>query len=330
MPVQETALEAYQLIRAAGAKLADRWPTLVALVLAGFTAKLVTLKVALLAGRVAWVLGVLVFAFTAAALLAAIVQMFRAMFPGHPWPRFTVVLAPFLLIYLASANFDGYQVDPALERPVTMDIAAASVLIAAVAARWLLPLWRPFNAKPWARRVKLGLDICWMSLVAFTITTHFAWQWLAGLAAPVTWIIGTVVSVVLVPLAWMAVGALILGLRPSDAPRLIGRAGVPLLFVSCLIILLLGKLPLVLWQIERLIIGPQDPEKIWLPAAGLLGAVGSALTVLLTVAVVGALLAYSGGDEAGIPGQRLPAHDAYGDRLGVGRRGKEDGHLVGA
>jgi hypothetical protein len=51
MAVQETLLEAYQLIRSAGAKLADRWPTLVALVLAGFTAKLLTLKVALLAGR---------------------------------------------------------------------------------------------------------------------------------------------------------------------------------------------------------------------------------------------------------------------------------------
>jgi hypothetical protein len=328
MAVQETLLEAYQLIRSAGAKLADRWPTLVALVLAGFTAKLLTLKVALLAGRVAWVLGVLVFAFTAAGLLTAIVQMFRSMFPGRPRPRFTTVLPPFLLIYVASGHFDGYPVDPALERQVTMDVAAASVLIAAVALRWLLPLWKSFGTKPWARRAKLGLDICWMSLVAFTITTHVAWQWLAGLVAPVGWIIETVVAVLIVPLAWMAVGGLSLGLRPAQVPRLIGRAGVPMLLFGCLVILLIGKMPPLLWQVERFIIGPQDPETVWLPAAGLLGAVGSALAVLLAVALVGAVLAYSGGDEAGIPGQRFPAHDAYGDRLGVGGRGEEDGHLV--
>jgi len=81
----------------------------------------------------------------------------------RPYLRFTTVLPPFLLIYVASGHFDGYPVDPALERQVTMDVAAASVLIAAVALRWLLPLWKSFGTKPWARRAKLGLDICWMS-----------------------------------------------------------------------------------------------------------------------------------------------------------------------
>lgn len=332
--MQETAIEAYQLIRSAGAKLADRWPTLVALVLGGFAAKLITLKVAMLAGHLAWFLTVFLLAFTPAALLAAVVQMFRSMFPGHPWPRFTTVLVPFLVIYLASGHFDGYLVDPAQERPVTMDIAAASVLILVVAARWVLPLWPVFGTKSWSAWVTLGLDICWMSLVAFTITSHPVWQWLAGFVAPVSWVLNAVLTVLIVPLAWIALGGLVLGLRPADAPELLRRASVPLALIACLITLVLNKIPLVLWQVERLIIGARDPQSFWLPVSGFLGAVNSALAVLLVVVLVAALLDYAtrdlGQHEPGIGGQSLLAHDPYGHGFRVGGRDEENGHLIGA
>ncbi len=335
--MQETAIEAYQLIRSSGAKLADRWPTLVALVLGGFAAKLIVLKVALLAGHVAWFFGVFFYAFTAAALLAAVVPMFRSIFPGQPWPHFTVALVPFLVIYLASGHFDGYPVDPAQERPVTMDIAAASVLIVVIAARWLLPLWSVFRAKSsgksWAKWVTSALDICWISLVAFTITTHPVWQWLAGFVTPVSWVLEAVLAVLVVPLAWMALGGFVWGLRPGDAPELLRRAGAPLVLVSCLMVLVLEKLPLVLWQIERLIIGARDPQSFWIPVSGLLGAVNSAVGVLLTVALVAAFLDYAtrdlGQHETGVGGQGFLAHDPYGNGFRVGGRDEEDGHLIG-
>ena len=50
-------------------KLVGHWPTLLALVLAGFTIKLGTLKLALLAGEVGWALGV---AILASALILAL------------------------------------------------------------------------------------------------------------------------------------------------------------------------------------------------------------------------------------------------------------------
>jgi hypothetical protein len=327
--VQETANEVIQLVREAGRKLAGRWPTLLGLVLAGFTAKLAIVKLGLLAGRLGWALGVLLLAFTAAAMLTAVILMFRAILPTRNGFQFTAVLAPFLVIYLAMGHFDGYLIPPALERPVTMDLAAASVLIVVIAARWLLPLWPVISQKPWAAWVWLGLDVCWMSLVAFTLTTHALWQWLAGLAAPVSWVFGAALAALVIPLAWMAVGGLALGLRPADAPRLVRQAGLPLILATCLIILLLNKIPLLLWEIERLGAGSRDPQTFWVPLTGLLGAVNSAVPMLLIVPLVAALLQRSGGDEAGIGGQRLMANDPYGHRLGVGGRDEEDSHLIG-
>lgn len=326
--VQETANDVYQLIRTAGAKLAGHWPTLLALVFAGLIGKLVTQQVALFAGELGWALGVFIFAFTAAGLLAAIMLMFRSMLPTRQWPPFTAVLAPFLVIFVATNHFDGYQINPALERPITMDVAAASVLIVTIALRWLMPLWPAVNNQRWAAWVRLGLDICWMSLVAFTIATHPLSVWLADLADPVSWLLSTAFTVLVVPLAWLAVGGLAVGLRPADAPQLVRRAGLPVVLATCLIIMVVQAIPLLLWEIERLIIGAREPESWWQPVSGLLGAFNSAVGLLLVVCVVAALLARSGSDEAGIAGQRRPADDTYGDRLGGGRRDEEDEDLV--
>jgi hypothetical protein len=326
--VQETLGDVYQLVRSAGAKLAHRWPTLLALVLAGFTAKLATLKVALVAGRLAWPIGVFIFAFTAAGLLAAVVLMFRSIVWARDLPRFTTILAPFLVIYLATNHFDGYLVDPSAERPVTMDVAAASVLIVIVAARWLLPLWKSLQAKRWTPWVLLGLDICWMSLVAFTLASHPLSRWLAGFAQPVSWLLDALLAVVIVPLAWLAVGALAVGMRPADVPQAVRRAGLPLILATCLILLVAQKIPLLLWWMERFGAGPRDPQTFWGPISGLLGAANSAVGVLLVVCLVAALLGRSTDDEAGVPGQRGSGHEAYGDRFGIGGRGEEDGHLI--
>jgi hypothetical protein len=317
-----------QLVRSAGLKLAERWPTLLGLVLAGFTVKLATLKVAMLAGRLGWALAVFFLAFTAAGLLAAVVLMVRSIAPARDLPRFTTILAPFLVVYLASNHFDGYLVDPALERPVTMDLAAASVLIVTVALRWSLPLWKALQAKRWTGWVLLGLEICWMSLVAFTLATHPLSLWLADLAEPVAWAFTLLLNVVILPVAWLAVGALAVGMRPAEVPQAVRRAGLPVVLATCLIVLVLQKVPALLWWIDRLTIGAQDPETFWLPVSGLLGAANSAVGVLLTVCVVGALLAESSDDETRIPGQRGPGHDAYGNRFGIGGRDEEDGHLV--
>ena len=327
--MQEMATDVLRLARTAGGKLVGHWPTLLALLLAGFTIKLGTLKLALLAGEVGWALGVTILAFSAAGLGAAVMFMFRSLFPGQEWPKFPMVLAPFLVVYVATDHFDGYLINPALERQVTMDVSAAVVLIVAIVLRWLMPLWTAVHSQRWAGWVRMGLDICWMSLVAFTIVSHPLSRWLADLTDPVSWLFSAIFTVLVVPLAWLAVGGAALGLRPSDAPELVRQAGLPLTLITCLLIVAVQQIPLVLWQIERLAFGTRDPEAFWQPISGLAGAVNSAVGVLLVVCLVASLLARSGADETGVAGQSGLAHDPYGDRFGVGGRDEEDGHLVG-
>lgn len=328
--MRKTALDLLELVRSAGSKLAGHWPTLLALTLTGFAAKLAIGKLALLAGGFFWALGVLVIAFAPAALLAAVTMMFRRMAPGQPWPPFQMVLAPFLVIFIAMGNFDGYQINLALERQVTMDVSAAAVLIGAIVLRWLMPLWTAVNSKPWATWVRLGLDVCWMSLVAFTIASHPLSRWLIEVADPVSWVFSTIFTVLIVPAAWLAVGAFAIGYRPADVPYLVRSAGVPLVLATTVVILLVQLIPTLLWEIERLIVGAQDPVTFWQPVSGLLGAANNAVPVLLIVALVAALIARSDSDEPSVGGQRGPADDAYGDRFGLGGRDEEDGHLIGA
>jgi hypothetical protein len=329
LAVQDMATDVLRLLRVAGGKLVGNWPTLLALLLAGFTIKLATLKLALLGGKIGWALGVAIFAFTAAGLCAAVMFMFRSLLPAQRWPKFPMVLAPFLMVYVATDHFDGYLIDPALERQVTMDVSAAAVLIAVLVLRWLMPLWTAVQAQRWAGWVRTGLDICWMSLIAFTIASHPLSLWLADLAEPVSWLFSAVFTVLLVPLAWLAVGALALGHRPWDTLDLVRKAGLPLTLVTCLLIVVVQQVPLLLWQIERLAIGSRDPETFWQPISGLIGAANSAVGVLLVVCLAASLLIASGADETRVAGQRGGTHDPYGDRFGVNGRDEEDSHLVG-
>ena len=328
-PVQQTAADVLQLVRSAGAKLAEHWPTLLALTFAGFTAKLATVKLAVLASGIAWAAGVFVHAFAPAALLAALLLMFRKMLPSRSWPSFTVVLVPFLLIYISTNHFDGYSVSPAVEPQVSMDVAAASVLAAAIVLRWLMPLWAAVNDQPWAAYVRMGLDICWMSLLALTIATHPLSRLIADLAEPVSWVFSTALMVIIVPVAWLAVGALATGTNPLETPDLVRRAGLPLTLAASLLIVVVQLIPLLLWQIERLILGARDPETFWLPLSGIFGAVNSAIGVLLLVCLVAAFVERSSGGQPGIGGQRGGAHDADGDGFGFGGRDEQDGHLIG-
>jgi hypothetical protein len=326
--VRHTMMDLWLLVRSAGAKLTAHWPALLTLVFAGFTAKLLTQRLGQLAGEVAWPLGVLVHTFAAAALLGAVMFMFRTVLRAQGWPRFTTVLAPFLVVYITTNAFNGYQVESALERPVTMDVAASAVLIAVIALRWLLPLWPFVQEQRWAQWLWLGLDVCWMSLVAFTITTHPLSLWLTELADPVWWVLSAILTVLVIPVAWLAVGGFALGLRPADAPRLVNRAGYPLMLAVCVVIAVANLIPLLLWQFERLVIGAQDPASFWLPVSGLLGAVNSLVGVVLVVCLVAAWLDRSGGQQPGVAGQRAGTHDADGDRLGDGRREEENGYLI--
>ncbi len=328
--MQAMATDVLGLMRSAGGKLLGHWPTLLALVLAGFTAKLATLKLALLAGEVFWALGVLVFAFTAAGLAAAVLLMFRSLLPNAGWPQFSLLLAPFLVVYIATDHFNGYLIEATQERQVTMDVAAAAVLIGAIVLRWLMPLWPALDGKRWAAWARTGLDICWMSLLAFTIVSHPLSRWLAEVSQPVSWLLSAIFAVLIVPLAWLAVGAFALGLRPSETPEVVREAGLPMTLVTCLLIVLVQQVPLLLWQAERLALGTRDPETFWQPISGALGAANSAIGLMLVVCVVAALLARSGvTDEPSEAGQGVLAHDPYRDRFGVGGRDEEDGHLVG-
>ena len=260
--------------------------------------------------------------------------------------------------------------------------------IAAVAIVWfgryLIGIWRSGRRKTPVRLVNAYLETVWMTLAVvlfsaaqeeirerrFVVWADTVWQSFLAALGPLAgvgrFLGGALLAadvVILVPLAWLAVGAVVYGrslpagegltreqvrrwLRMPRGLRsdvgesfgplmrgfgLLRRAGLGPMLLVCLVFQLVAMIPDLLWWIEKSVIGPRDLDTIWVPLSGPLGAINEAVGTIVLICLVGAavdrvLALRSAGDgQAGVAGQVAAAVDPDGDRAGEGRR-DEVGH----
>lgn len=148
---------------------------------------------------------------------------------------------------LSSADlFDNpAAIDVSSRLPFQLTITLISVVVVAVVLRWLLSRWEGVRRRPWLGLVGAYVEVIWITLVAGTVVTvttvandwlagrrlvHWAsttWDELAALAGPLAqpvratgaWLwglTGAVDAVLIVPIAWLAVGAVVFGRRVAE------------------------------------------------------------------------------------------------------------------
>jgi hypothetical protein len=133
--------------------------------------------------------------------------------------------------------------------PVQWGFTLGAVIVGAVVVRWLLGRWKVAKRRPWLGIVGAYAEVVWISLGAFAVhqATAYGRGWLEGrrvvhglmdagngvvdrlgpLAHPtrdglnlIGTLVGSVDDVILVPVAWLAVGAVVYGhrIRPPAPP----------------------------------------------------------------------------------------------------------------
>jgi hypothetical protein len=141
-------------------------------------------------------------------------------------------------------------------------------------------------------------------------------------------ILGSIDSVFLIPVAWLTIGCVIYGRelvalssdqqaavlkrwerfpRPVRALlipvrngtddrfgpmvrgfRLLKLAGLPTMLLFCLAFVVAQALPEWLWELERLIVGPQDLDAVWVPLSGPMSSFNEAVGLVVSICVVAA------------------------------------------
>ena len=131
----------------------------------------------------------------------------------------------------------------------TVTVTLVAIVAVAIVARWALGRWKLARRRPWLGLFGAYIEVVWITLVAWTINkvSEFGQDWLNGrrvvrglkdtttavvdrlgpLAHPahgtlslIGTLTGSVNSVILVPVAWLAVGAVVYGyqIRPPASP----------------------------------------------------------------------------------------------------------------
>lgn len=239
--------------------------------------------------------------------------------------------------------------------PLTITVVGVSVVL-----RWLLGRWEGAKRRPWISVPSGYLEVVWITVATatFAMATNsaIAWaghrrliQWvdttLAGLAdrmGPFSGVAHTLLRylgfmassidlVILMPVAWLAVGTVVYGYRiaaeppPSDvlhrragerwpripvpvrwpiveigadlrrrfAPliqglRFLGGAGLRPMLVFCLMFVVVQTTSDWLWELERLIIGPQSLPAFWVGASGILSVLNETIELSLSMALLAA------------------------------------------
>ncbi|AVT30712.1 hypothetical protein C6361_15895 [Plantactinospora sp. BC1] len=270
----------------------------------------------------------------------------------------------FVDIYLSDAAIfiDPGQVAENAERRMPLDITGTIVAVVAVAVvlRWLLGRWQERSRMGWLGIPGAYVEVIWISVVAATVAQAQdpllqwlqerrvvgwlldSWHGLVDRLGPLSGPVratsefllnaaGSVQVAVVVPLAWLAVGAVVYGHRltpppPSEADlveraarrwralprpvrvvganlgadlrerfapmvhslRLMVRAGLAPMLFFCLAFLLAQSAREWLWEAERLIIGGQDLESVWMPLSGRLTMLNDAVGTVLLACLLGA------------------------------------------
>lgn len=242
------------------------------------------------------------------------------------------------------ANADSINnpaaVDLASRLPGTLDTLTIILVAAAALLRWMIGLWKRGQGKTLVGFGNAYLEVVWMTMAAaafselqddlmnrrFSVWADTLWQGFLeklGPLSPVGEFLGGLFlaadSIIVVPLAWLAVGAIVYGrkldqgadlLPPparkrwlrmptalrSDVSESFGplmrglsqlrHAGLAPMLLFCLAFVVARTFSSWLWQLERLIIGPNDLASFWWPLSGPLSAVNDAIGAILLICLV--------------------------------------------
>ncbi|MEQ4303087.1 hypothetical protein ABNF97_17115 [Plantactinospora sp. B6F1] len=270
----------------------------------------------------------------------------------------------FVDTYLADAAIftDPGRVAENADRRIPLGLTGTIMAVVAVAVvlRWLLGRWQERSRMGWLGIPGAYVEIIWISVVAATIAQaqdpllqwlrerrvvvwlldswHALVDQLGPLSEPVraagAFLVGAAGSVqvaIVVPLAWLTVGAVVYGHQLTPPPptetdlaeraarrwralprplraigtnlgadlrerftpmvhgvRLMVRAGLAPMLLFCLAFLLAQTAREWLWEAERLIIGGQDLQSVWIPLSGQLGLLNDAVGTVLLACLLGA------------------------------------------
>lgn len=269
--------------------------------------------------------------------------------------------------------------------PYELSVTLIAVVVISIVARSLLARWSATERRAWLGLPGAYLELIWLTLVgviAFKAISEKIIEWggnrrmfhgvraiwdegvgtASGAApssdGPVSWLLGqlgSVDAVLIIPLSWLAIGAVVLGFgaaatgpgaphrlrnrrffqvaqqRWLTAPRpvrwvtntvtgdvrdrflplvhgarMLVRAGLPPMLLFCLAFVAAKTLSDWLWELQRWLIGPQEPAGLWFALSWPLGvinrAIGMAVLVcLLAAAVDRAVHASRSGAGSGAP-----------------------------
>ncbi|MGN9913216.1 hypothetical protein ACTMTJ_37315 [Phytohabitans sp. LJ34] len=244
--------------------------------------------------------------------------------------------------------------------PFNTSIALISVILVAIVLRWLLNIWRGGRRWPALGILAAYLEVIWIIVTMATLNQArdplTSWlrerkvvEWLLDLwdrvveaLGPLTniarntgeWLMGAIASadtVIVVPLAWLAVGAVVYGHKlappaPSTSEllrraskrwsalpkpvrvvganvgsdvrerftplvhgvRTLARAGLAPMLFFCIAFLVAQTARDWMWEVERLLIGPHDLQKVWMPLSGPLSIFNEAVGVVLLACLLAA------------------------------------------
>ena len=284
-----------------------------------------------------------------------------------PWRLLNTVgsvLVPFLAVYTAYGYLQAdrseyvYAVwlsDPTgpLAIPTRITVSLVVVVIVAVALRALLLRWSWAKDHGWVGIFRAYLEVTWIAIAGSiigpiqdavtawlsdrrvvqdgTVIANQAKGWGAPAHFLIDWLGAALEStdtVILVPLSWLAVGAVIYGssiededllispavarwlarmptlvrrallaLRGSivghfgeliNGVRLLRRSGLTSMLLYCLLFLVVQTSSIWLFMLERTLIGPRDLSHFWMPVSNPLSVFNDAIQMVLLVCLLGA------------------------------------------
>lgn len=278
-----------------------------------------------------------------------------------------------LVVDIFESTDTGEEAEPAtdiLDRfPYDLSVSLIAIVVISIVARALLARWSATERRAWLGLPGAYLELIWLTLVGVVAFKEISdsivewggnrrmfhavraiWDEGVGTATgaapssdgPVSWLLGqlgSVDAVLIIPLSWLAIGAVVLGFgaaatgpgtphrlrnrrfyqraqqRWLSAPRpmrwvtnavtgdvrdrflplvhgarMLLRAGLAPMLLFCLAFVAAKTLSDWLWELQRWLIGPQEPSGVWFALSWPLGvinrAVGMAVLVCLLAAAV--------------------------------------------
>ncbi|NUR69583.1 MAG: hypothetical protein HOU81_02065 [Hamadaea sp.] len=369
----------------AGVVFGRHWPVLFTLALTGVAAHDLILLGAVKAALVNSTLGLLVLLLAPVATMISLVLMLRSVRVSLPHLRAAAALetdgrsrrlsllecvgsiaVPYLAIYEAYGTmrdefsqfaYEVWRNDPisTLDHlPFSPTAGVISVVVVAVALRFVLGKLTDRSAFGWLSPLGAYLEVVWVATVAWTVSLlrgnfdgwfgqrqvsvwwHQALDMLPGhqlgalLESWFATLWENVDLVILAPVAWLTMGAVVFGRnieepkltderiltatarRVSSLPvirmfsgpvntelnkrfgpllgslRMFAKAGLRPMLLFCLVFVLLEWATTGLWELERIIIGPQDLQKVWWGLSYLLSPINTTVRFVVLVCLLGA------------------------------------------